>query len=126
MDLVRLKIELSDPKYAALSDEACANALNAPGPSIDRDFIDGAELAAAITLADYAALQPVPRAYFEMLSRSGFMPLNGGLKKELRQLFPDGDTKKTIAALLRRVGSRAEELGLGRVTPSDVANSRRL
>jgi len=55
------------------------------------------------------------------------LPLTVTVKQELGAIFPAGSqTRTNLIALLKRDGSRADELGLGHVTPSHVADARRL
>lgn len=132
MNLQALKSELdSDPLglgYAAMSDVEAADSLNAPTREPNRDSISGGELAAAIDFAEYAALgTAIHRQYLQLLTAAPELPVKGPLRSTLAGFFPQNSaTRQNIAALLKQTGSRAQELGLGVVTPSHVADARRL
>lgn len=132
MNLQTLKTEITtDPNtvgYSQMDDSAIADSLNAPGPQVDRDSITGGEIASAVDLAEWKALTNVlDREYVTALMSVDSIPLTQNFKQNVAGLFGAGsETRANLLALLKRTGSRAEELGLGRVTPSDVANARRL
>ena len=133
MDLQALKSELTaDPLgrgYSGMSDEAAAESLNTRDREQDRDAISGGDVAACVTLADFTAsgITNVQRQWLQLLSSASSLTATAHLKASLRALFPQGsDTRSNLVALLKRTGSRAEELGLGNVTPSHVADARRL
>lgn len=130
MDLIALKTEITtDPValgYAGKTDEAIADLLNRQNRTPNRDSISGGMIAANVIKSEYAALSAADKAYFNMLIPAVDMPLTTTLKTELAALFPAGSATRTnLAAAVKRTGSRAEELGLGRVTPSDVADAKR-
>lgn len=126
MNLAALKTEIADAAYEGLDDVQIADKLNKPDKSVDRDTLTGGDIAAAISRTDYGNLQAADKQYVQMLVAASNLPVTKNLKDELRAMFADAsETKKRIVALIKRTGSRAEELGLGSVTPSDVANARR-
>ena len=131
LDLQALKTEVStDPLgngYSAMDDSQIADSLNAPGRVVDRDSVTGGEIAASSVRTELAALSNAEQTYVRGLWAAGTMPLTANLRSELGGIFPAGSqTRANLVALLRRTGSRAEELGIGRVTASDVANAKRL
>lgn len=132
MDLVALKAELdSDPLgrgYAGMSDVEASESLNAPTREPNRDSIGGGELAAAIDFTEYVALSTaIHRQYLQLLTSADNLPVKGPLRQTLASFFPSGSTTRAnIAAMLKQTGSRAQELELGFVTPSHVADARRL
>lgn len=131
MDLVALKTELdTDPLgrgYSAMTDEQAADSLNAPVRDVDRVEFSGGMLAACITPADWTALSNGGKEAVKLYCAAGPMPMTSNLKAVLAGLFGAGtQTRTNLIALMKRGGSRAEELGLGRVTPSNVADARRL
>lgn len=131
MDLVALKNELTaDPLgkgYAAMNDEQAADSLNANGRLVDRTSITGGEIAASLVRAELAALTAGEQNYVRALLCADSIPLTANFKTEIAAVFGAGSaTRANLIALLKRPGSRAHELGLGTVTPSDVANARRL
>lgn len=131
MDLAALKTELTtDPisrGYGSLSDEQAAESLNAPNRQPNRESLTGGMLAASIVRSELAALATADQNYVRALLPCGDIPLTATIKTELGSIFGVGTTTRTnLLALLKRTGSRAEELGLGFVTPSNVADARRL
>lgn len=133
MDLAKLKTELTtDPLgrgYAGMADVEAADSLNRPDRTgLNRPTLGGGELAASTVKADYTGLSANDRAYFNMLVLAAALPATPTLRAELSALFPAGSaTRANLVALLKRSGSRADELDLGgTVTPSHVADARRL
>lgn len=131
MDLQALKAEITtDPEgigYAGKNDEQTADLLNAQTRQPNRESMTGGMLAASIVRAELAAIPNADQNYIRALLPCGEMPLTVTLKNELRNIFAAGTTTRAnLIALLQRPGSRADELGIGFVTPSNVADARRL
>lgn len=131
MDLQVLKNELTagHPGTGAYSanDATAADQLNARNRQPDRESLTGGMLAASIVRAELAALSNADQNYVRALLPCGDMPLTATLKTELGNIFGAAtQTRANLLALLKRPGSRAEELGLGTVSPSNVADARRL
>ncbi len=128
MDLAALKTEITLPAYVGKSDVECADMLNAIGPLVNRESVDGGQLAGAIVRSEFVALTANDRAYVSMLIPAQNIPLTAGFKTEIGGVFGAGTaTRANLVALLKRSGSRSEELNLGGpVTSSHVANARRL
>lgn len=131
MDLAALKAELlgAHPVTGAYSadDETAAAQINAPNRQPDRDAVSSGQLVASIVRTEYDALTAAQKDYVRLVAIAQTLPLTPTLRTELGQLFPAGSgTRTNLLALLKRPGSRAEELGLGFVTPSNVADARRL
>ena len=132
MDLVALKAELvNDPLprgYAVMSDESAANSLNTPNRTPNRESTDAGTILSAMVRSEFDALTTANKDYVRVvLSTAGAIPLTATFRANLAAMFAAGTTTRTnFLALQSRPGSRAEELGLGFVTPSDVANARRL
>lgn len=132
MDLAALKTEITDDPtavgYAAvISDhDAIAKLLNRPQRIIDAETINGGGLVSCLDKADFSALTAADKQYLNLFVTAGDVPVTANVRQALRELFPAGsETRKRINAATRREGSRAEELGLGRVTESDVADALR-
>lgn len=130
MDLVALKAELTnDPigrNYASLSDEGVANSLNANDRQPNRDTLEAGYLVASIVQAEYGTLSAAQKDYLRLIAMAQTLPLTATVKQELASIFPaNSTTRANLLALMKRPGSRAEELGLGHVTPSHVADARR-
>lgn len=132
MDLVALKTEItSDPAsmgYAAANGDhdAIAKLLNKPRRTIDAETINGGVLVSCLDKTEYTALAATDKAYLNLFVTAGDVPVTANVRQALRALFPAGsETRNRINAATRRAGSRAEELGLGRVTESDIADALR-
>lgn len=132
MNLVALKAELvNDPLtrgYAGMSDEAAAVSLNTPNRTPDRLSITGGMIAASMVRTELAALTAADQNYVRALLPCDQIPLTATIKTELSNIFGAGTTTRTnLLAMIKRTGSRAEELNLGEpVTPSHIADARRL
>lgn len=131
MDLQALNTELTtDPAglgYATQDDVTAAETLNRVDRQADRENLKASLLAGALEMTDYEALAPAQRRYFDLLISAGEVDNTPTVRSQLRDLFPQGSaTRQNIRAAMKRPGSRAEEIGLGRVTPSNVADARRL
>lgn len=131
MDLQALNDELTtDPLgfgYSTMGDVKASDRLNQPERDVDRDSVTGGEIAASLVKSEVAALTVGEREYVFSLLASDSIPLTDNFKSVLGGLFPGGSsTRANLLAILKRTGSRAEELGLERVTPSHVADARRL
>lgn len=130
MDMAALKNELAqDPLnrgYAGMDDVQAADSLNASGRDVDRDSVTGGEIAASLVRSELAAISAAERAYVFALLSCQAIPLTANFKTELGAVFgPGSATRANVLTLLKRTGSRAEELGLGHVTTSHVADARR-
>lgn len=131
MNLQALHDELTnDPinrGYSGMGDEAAAESLNAQDREPNREDVTASQLMGALDEGEYNALPARGKTYWTLLVTAGGTPLTSVVKTSLSALFPAGsNTRANLIALLKRTGSRAEELGLGRVSPSDVANARRI
>ena len=132
MDLVALKTEITgDPAaigYATANGdhEAIAKLLNKPQRTIDAETINGGVLVSCLDKTEFAALTAADKAYLNLFITAGDVPVSANARQALRSLFPAGtETRNRINAATRRKGSRAEELELGPVTESDVADALR-
>lgn len=132
MDLVALKTEItSDPAaigYAAANGdhEAIAKLLNQPQRTIDAERLSSGLLVSCIDRTEFTALSAADKAYLNLFVTAGDVPMSQNVRQALRALFPaNSETRTKIKQATRRTGSRAEELGFGRVTESDVADALR-
>ena len=132
MDLVALKTELTtDPEsigYAAANGDhvAVARMLNKPGRSIDGEKLSSGVLVSCLDKTEFTALSAPDKAYMNLFVTAGDVPMTQEIRQSLRQLFPAGSkTRTNINQATKRDGSRAEELGFGRVTESNVADALR-
>lgn len=131
MDLVALKSELtSDPAgigYAGKSHEDQAVLINKPQRTVNREQFSGADLASCLDPVEFAALTAVQRTWLQMLTTAnGMLTLYASLRQDIRAVL--STATKSLAKFnqtINRSGSRAEELGLGAVTTSDVADALR-
>lgn len=133
MDLTALKTEITtDPAaigYAATNGdhEQISKLLNRPQRTIDAETINGGVLVSCLDKTEFTALSAPDKAYLNLFVTAGDVPVSANVRQALRALFPVGsETRNRINAATRRAGSRAEELGLGRVTESDVADALRI
>lgn len=131
MDLNVLKAELlaGHPTTGPYSsnNEVAAEQLNVPNRQPNREDLNAGSLIASIVRSEYTALNAAEKDYLRLIAMAQTMPLTATLRNELDSIFPTTSaTRANLRALLKRSGSRAEELGLGRVTASDVADARRL
>jgi len=131
MDLVALKTELTtDPAgvgYAGKSHEDQAILINKPQRTITRDQFSGADLASCLDPVEFAALTAVQRTWIQTLTSAyGSLTLYASLRQDIRAVL--ATATKSLAKFnqtINRSGSRAEELGLGSVTTSDIADALR-
>lgn len=131
MDLTKLNTELkTDPLtrgYSAMGDVEAAVSINKPDRSPDVDSVNTGTLRACFVAADWTALDAAQKSRLDFLLGSPTLAIPAHIRSELRNLFPQGNATRTaLTFATRRTGSRAEELGLGRVTESDIADARRL
>ena len=130
--LAALKTEItSDPAaigYAAANGdhELIATILNRSQRTIDAETLPSGVLVSCIDRAEFAALPAADKAYLNLFVTAGDVPMSANVRQALRALFPaNSETRTKINQATRRTGSRADELGFGRVTESDVADALR-
>jgi len=132
MDLVALKTEITtDPAAVGYTDAkgdhvAIAKLMNKPGRSIDSETLSSGVLVSCLDKTEFTALSAPDKAYLNLFVTAGTVPMTAEVRQTLRAMFPAGSsTRKNINAATRRDASRAEELGFGRVTESDIADALR-
>lgn len=132
MDLAALKTEITgDPAaigYATANGDhdLIAKLLNKPQRKIDAETLSSGLLVSCIDRTEFAALSAADKAYLNLFVTAGNVPMSANVRQALRALFPvSSETRTKINQATRRTGSRAEELGFGRVTESDVADALR-
>ena len=131
MDLVALKTELtSDPAglgYAGKSHEDQAILINKPQRTVNRDQFSGADLASCLDPTEFGALTAPQKTWLQVLiSAYGSLTLYASLRQDIRATL--ATATKSLAKFnqtINRSASRAEELGLGSVTTSDIADALR-
>lgn len=132
MDLVALKSEITnDPLgrgYSGMTDEQIAASLAVHDRQADRESLEAGLLVASIVSSEYIGLSANQKDYVRLIAMASTVPLTASIKTELGAIFPAGSTTRAnLIALMKRAGSRADELKLGgNPTPSDVANAKRL
>lgn len=102
------------------------NATNT-GRTVPRTLIPTWEMREAIVRTEYAALATADRQWLGeiVLSGENVTAGPGNIRTGLLAIFAAGSTTRTnLNALQTRIVSRAEELGLGTVTPGDVELAR--
>ena len=131
MDLVALKTELTtDPAgigYAGKLHEDQAILINRPQRTVNRDQFSGGELASCLDPTEFAALTANQRTWIQTLTAaSGNLTLFASLRQDIRAVLATATKSlQKFNQTINRSGSRAEELGLGAVTTSDVADALR-
>jgi hypothetical protein len=130
-ELATLKTEITtDPLgrgYAAMDDESASKSLNKLIRTIDRESLSSGLLVSCLDKAEFTALVAADKAYLNLFITATEVPMTADVRQALRNMFPAGSkTRANINQATKRDGSRAEELGLGNVTPSDIADSKRL
>lgn len=124
--LQTLKTELALPAYAGKSDEEAETLLNARVKQVDRESVSGGLIAGVIVRSEFAALTAGDKQYVQLLCTCPSIDMTATLKTELGGVFGAGTaTRAAMIAAIKRSGSRAEELGLGGVTTSNVADAKR-
>ena len=131
MDYAALRAELQRTTpldYTGLTDQQAADRLMATdnNRTLPRGTIDTWEMREAVVQSEYAALSAANRQWLDMILAGERVPTGAGnIRTGLLALFGAGtQTRTNLAALQTRTVSRAEELGLGLVTPGDVALAR--
>lgn len=131
MDLVALKTELDDghPITGAYDadDAIAADQLNAVNRTLNKTSMTASEVFNSIDQAEFTALNNAQEAQIWNVLSMGVLDPFGLEASIFTDVFGGGST--TIAKLKadrKEPGSRAEELNLGVVTPSDVANAKAL
>lgn len=139
MDYVALRAELdTDPNaygYAALaasgSTQALADLLNLVRQEITgffRGLVPSHEFLTAIVLSEYLVLTDANRDYLHLLLTPELVDTGSAtLRASVATVFGVGTTSRAnLVAMASRAGSRAEQLGLGTVTSTDIATALRL
>lgn len=130
MNLTALKTEIkTDPAgigYAGNTHEAIAKLLNTRQRTIDAETLSSGVLVSCLDRTEFQALSEADKQYLNLFVTAGDVVMSRNVRQALRSLFPQGsDTRQKINQATKRQGSRAEELGLGHVTESDVADALR-
>lgn len=130
MDLAALKTEITtDPAaigYAAAGGDhvAIAKLINKPGRAIGIESLSSGVLVSCLDQTEFTALTAAQKAYLNLFVTAGEVPMTQKTRQALRGMFPAGsETRQAINQATKRDASRAEELGFGRVTESDVADA---
>ena len=119
--LPALKTELTTDHVAV------ARLVNKPGRSIDRDTLSAKALVGCLDKTEFTALPAPDKAWLNLFVTAGEVEMTQDVRVALRSLFPAGSkTRQGINRATTRDASRAEELGFGRVTESDVADALRV
>ncbi len=128
--LPALKSEiLNDPAligYAAVIGDhvAIVKLLTKKGRSIDSESLSSGLLVSCLDQTEFTALTAPQKAYLNLFVTAGELPMTQKTRQALRGMFPAGsETRQAINAATKRDASRAEELGFGHPTESDVANA---
>lgn len=121
---------LNDPlawNYGAMTDSEAAAKLNdATLRDLPRSVIDTWEILDATVPSEYATLTANQRQTYQIIISSGQVSIaSTNIRNALAAMFGAGTaTRANLLALQTRKGSRAEELGLGRVKPGHIQMAR--
>lgn len=109
-----------------MSDADVAALLSGKTRTVQRESIPGAELLKHTDFAEYRALADAQKQQWLALAAIAALDKSAVLSF-VEDIFPaNTNTWANILAASSEPGSRAQELGLGRVTPSAVAKARRI
>ena len=128
LNVLKTELQAGHPGTGAYdADSAIAAAqLNAVNHTKNRTFVSPAEMQASVVGADFVALSAVAqRAWLAILS-DDVDPTNANTITQVEAIWPAGATRTNLIALQTEPGSRAEELGFGRVSAGDIERARAL
>lgn len=137
MDYVALKAELTNDPLGRgyntpgneMDDEQAAKSLAVADREINRETITGGQLVSCIVKSEYIALTNNEKDWIRLLAATATpITVTPTLRTDLGSTFPAGSaTRASLVAMVKRLGTRAEELNLGgQPTTSDVAKARQL
>ena len=115
--------------YSGMGDEAAAVSLNTEDRTVSVESVTPAMFLYGLVKTEWDALTAADRQYLGILLGNGSIDIRTGSQIRVGLLAMFGAqsvTRANLLAMLDRVGTRAEELGLPAPTPSDVADARRL
>lgn len=130
VDYSKLRNEIqADPLargYAGLTDAAVADSLNTVNRTVDRTVIPTYEIINATVPADWTALSAAEKQRYQTLTGAGQIDAsNPNVRAAFLAMFAAGTTTRAnLAAIQSKTMSRADELGLGTVTPGDVTRAK--
>ena len=134
MEYARLRSELmADPValgYAGLTDPQAADRINATdtGRTLPRTAVPASEILGAVDNGAWPSTAILQDKLRNILSIDPVDAANDNIRSVIGAIFPAGGTtgatRTRLLALSARTVSRAEELGLGVVTPGDVSLAR--
>lgn len=119
-------------QFAAGNDDTISTALNVVQGEIlvNRTFIPTSEVLAALVASEFLLLAPAAISLIQMIitcSAGSIDASQPNIQGAFTTIFGAGTTTRTnLQALLKRTGSRAEQLfGIGTIiTPADIAIAR--
>lgn len=122
MDYQKLAGEIKGPAYSGLSVDAIADAINAPTVEVPRGVVPSHEVVAVLVAGDRGKIDPVDLQWLLIVLASGSVDVGNDNVRDLliSTLAASTGSKDGIVALSTVLISRAQELGLGVVTVSDV------
>ena len=149
IDLQALKDEFTNnpaalpyPAFTDQNDQANAdviNNINGVAPrTVNNDTVETGDIRGQTTFDAFDGLVTAEQAWFEWLTQNGVIPVTADTLVQLAGIggnsfwaTADRPTMEPrMTALMQRIDSRAQELrdslGVGFITPSDVANARNL
>lgn len=131
MDLAILKAEIDNDHisrgYSELSDAEIADSLNnILDRTVNRDFVSPEEMQSAVIGSDFIAISAIKQRAWLAILTDNVNPNNSNTITQISSIWPASETLDNLADLRTELGSRAKELDLGQVTPSDVAKAKAL
>lgn len=119
----------SDPAalgYAGKTSAQVAALLNAVNQSVARTLIPSWEIIGATVPVEWTALTAIEKQRYQMITGAGQVDAsNTNVQATFLAMFTAGTaTRAALIALLNRLDSRANILGLGTVTVADVDKAK--
>lgn len=126
MDHKALALELAAPAYDKMTIDEAAAALNAPTVEVPRGVVSSHEVVAVLVAGDRNKIDPTDLQWLTLVLSAGSVDVGNANVRDLliSILAASTGSKDGIIALSTITISRAEELGLGEVTPADVKMAR--
>lgn len=126
MDYKALAVELQNPAYDKLDPTEAAAALNALSVEAPRGVVSSHEVVAVLVAGDRNKIDPTDLQWLMLVLSAGSVDVGNANVRDLLVsiLAASTGSKDGIIALSTVMISRADELGLGPVTPTDVKMAR--
>ncbi len=115
--------------YAGMSDAQAAESLNTTNRTVDRTTLRACEIFEAVVLTEYNALTAAKKTQVDRVLNLAGDDIPVGASSKARAFMLDAfgagtSTRTALTAIVQKVASRAEELGLGTVSHEQIAEAR--